>query len=147
MVVIWQLKSQPKEFGKLEEEIQWGQPRQLRGHVGDVMDLSWANDSLHLVSASLDGTAILWTVSKTRQGKVQTLEGHRKFVQGVAIHPQLKLIASASSDATVRIYKNRKLKNKEEFFHKFTVKSLELAETAEKKVEDDDIKNLEEEDA
>jgi WD40 repeat protein len=63
MVVIWQLKSQPKEFGKLEEEIQWGQPRQLRGHVGDVMDLSWANDSLHLVSASLDGTAILWAVS------------------------------------------------------------------------------------
>ena len=65
---------------------------------------------------------------------MQTLEGHKKFVQGVAIHPQLKLIASASSDATVRIYKNRKLKNKEEFFHKFTVKSLETAETAEKLV-------------
>lgn len=72
---------------------------------------------------------------------MQTLEGHKKFVQGVAIHPQLKLIASASSDATVRIYKNRKLKNKEEFFHKFTVKSLETAETAEKVV--DDNKNLE----
>ena len=60
MVLIWQLKSVPIEFGKLEEAIQWGQPRQLRGHVGDVMDLSWANDSTYLVSGSLDGTAILW---------------------------------------------------------------------------------------
>lgn len=54
---------------------------------------------------------------------MQTLEGHKKFVQGVATHPQLKLIASASSDATMRIYKNRKLKNQQQFFHKFTVKS------------------------
>jgi hypothetical protein len=35
------------------------------------------------------------------------------------------MIASASSDATVRIYKNRKLKNKLEFFHKFSIKMRE----------------------
>jgi len=35
------------------------------------------------------------------------------------------MIATASSDATVRIYKNRKLKNKLEFFHKFSIKMRE----------------------
>lgn len=41
------------------------------------------------------------------------------------MHPRLKMIATASSDATVRIYKNRKLKNQQQFFHKFTVKQRE----------------------
>ena len=60
MVILWQLKSVPVEFGKLDEVIRWGHPRQLRGHVGDVMDLCWSSDSSYLVSGSLDGTAILW---------------------------------------------------------------------------------------
>jgi len=90
------------------------------------MDLSWSNDSSYLVSGSLDGSAILWSILPNNKfNKVQTFEGHKKFVQGVALHPTMKLIATASSDATVRIYKNRKLKNKQEFFHKFTVKSRE----------------------
>jgi hypothetical protein len=46
-------------------------------------------------------------------------------VQGVSMHPFVKYIASASSDATMRIYKNRKLKNQLQFFHKFTVKQRE----------------------
>ena len=73
------------------------------------MDLSWSNDSNYLVSGSLDGTSILWSVNKLQ--KIQNLEGHKKFVQGVSMHPFVKYIASASSDATMRIYKNRKLKN------------------------------------
>ena len=60
----------PVEFGKLDEMIQWGQPRQMRGHVGDVMDLSWSSDSLFLVSGSLDGTAILWQISTNKYGKL-----------------------------------------------------------------------------
>lgn len=62
LVIIWQLKPMPVEFGKIEEKVQWGQPRQLRGHVGDVMDLSWSNDSSYLVSGSLDGSAIMWSI-------------------------------------------------------------------------------------
>ena len=77
------------------------------------MDLNWSNDSQFLVSGSLDGTAILWQISQNKFGKVQTLEGHKKFVQGVSLHPLLKMVATASSDATVRIYKNRKLKNQQ----------------------------------
>ena len=43
----------------------------------------------------------------------------------MALHPLMKMVASSSSDATVRIYKNRKLKSKVEFFHKFTIKQRE----------------------
>jgi WD40 repeat protein len=45
MVIIWTLKSVPAEFGKTEEVVQWGHPRQLRGHVGDVMDLCWSKQN------------------------------------------------------------------------------------------------------
>jgi chromatin assembly factor 1 subunit B len=37
----------------------------------------------------------------------------------------MKLISTASSDATVRIFKNRNLKQKVEFYHKYTIKSRE----------------------
>jgi len=89
------------------------------------MDLCWSNDSNYLLSGSLDGSAILWQINNNKFCKLQTFEGHKKFVQGVALHPALKLIATASSDATVRIYKNRKMKNQQQFFHKFTIKQRE----------------------
>ena len=106
----------PVEFGRIEETIQWGRPRELRGHVGDVIDLAWTNNSQHLVSASLDGTSILWSIQQNRFQKVQTFEGHRKFVQGVCIEPNFKYVATQSSDSTVRLYKNRKLKNQVQFY-------------------------------
>jgi chromatin assembly factor 1 subunit B len=115
----------PVEFGRTEETIQWGHPRQLRGHIGDIIDLTWSNDGQFLVSGSLDGTSILWSIQQNKYNKVQTLEGHRKFVQGVTIDPFFKFIASQSSDSTVRVYKNRKLKNQVQFFHKFTLRSRE----------------------
>jgi WD40 repeat protein len=62
MVVIWTLKMTPVEFGQREETVQWGHPRQLRGHVGDVIDLAWSSNSQNLVSCSLDGTSILWSI-------------------------------------------------------------------------------------
>jgi protein HIRA/HIR1 len=63
MVVVWSLKLLPAEFGKSEETVQWGHPRQLRGHVGNVVDISWARDSSCFASCSVDGTAILWTAA------------------------------------------------------------------------------------
>lgn len=126
MVIIWTLKMAPVEFGRTEETIQWGHPRQLRGHIGDIIDLTWSNDGQFLVSGSLDGTSILWSIQQNKYNKVQTLEGHRKFVQGVTIDPFFKFIASQSSDSTVRVYKNRKLKNQVQFFHKFVSSSNSL---------------------
>ena len=84
----------------------------MRGHVGDVIGLSWTKDSNYLISCSLDGTSILWSVGPGQKfTKLQTLEGHKKYVQGIAVDPFFKYIASMSSDSSVRIYKNRKLKS------------------------------------
>jgi WD40 repeat protein len=62
MVILWTLKMVPMTFGEMKEEIRWGHPRLLRGHVGDVTDLCWSNDSNYLASCSIDGTAILWQI-------------------------------------------------------------------------------------
>lgn len=37
----------------------------------------------------------------------------------------MKLVATASSDATVRIYQNRKLKQQLQFYHKYVIKTRE----------------------
>jgi hypothetical protein len=54
------------------------------------------------------------------------------------------MIATASSDATIRIYKNRKLKNKQEFFHKFSIKMRE--EVVEDTAQQSELKKKEKED-
>ena len=117
----------PVEFGQLEETVKWANPRQMRGHVSDVVGLAWAKDSSFLASCSLDSTTILWHIDakSNKFVKLQTFEGHKKYVQGVSIDPFMKYIASQSSDSTVRIYKNRKMKKETQFFHKTTIKSRE----------------------
>jgi len=46
------------------------------------MDICWSSDSAHLISGSLDGTTILWSISNSMSkfSKIQTLEGHKRFV-------------------------------------------------------------------
>lgn len=70
MVTIWTLKMAPVEFGRIEETIQWGHPRQLRGHVGAIMDLAWTSNSQYLISGSIDGTSILWSIAPNKFAKV-----------------------------------------------------------------------------
>ena len=36
----------------------------MRGHLEDVYDLCWSPDSTHLISGSVDTTAIIWDVQK-----------------------------------------------------------------------------------
>ena len=38
----------------------WRAVQNLRGHVGDVYDLSWGNDGTRLASASIDNKIIVW---------------------------------------------------------------------------------------
>lgn len=38
----------------------------LRGHLQDVYDLAWSPDSAFLVSGSIDNTALLWDVQKSK---------------------------------------------------------------------------------
>ena len=42
----------------------WTVVKMMRGHLEDVYDLCWSPDSTHLVSGSVDNTAIVWDVQK-----------------------------------------------------------------------------------
>lgn len=68
----------------------------LRGHLEDVLDISWSLSSAHLVSGSVDNKLILWDVARGKYSSILT--DHKGFVQGVAWDPKGQLIASASTD-------------------------------------------------
>jgi chromatin assembly factor 1 subunit B len=74
----------------------------LRGHMEDVYDLSWAPNSLHLISGSVDNTAIVWDVVKGKQTNI--LQEAKGFVQGVAWDPKNQFLATLSTDRYCRVY-------------------------------------------
>lgn len=107
VIIIWKPKTEHdiSELTVNENEVnkeQWVLFKFLRGHLEDVYDLSWSLDSSHLISGSIDNTAILWDVAKGRN--LGILSGHGGFVQGVAWDPKNKYAATLSSDRTCRIH-------------------------------------------
>lgn len=68
----------------------------LRGHMEDVLDLSWSADSLQLASGSVDNKLLIWDVSKGKCSCI--LSDHKGFVQGVTWDPMGQYVATASSD-------------------------------------------------
>jgi WD40 repeat protein len=95
-------------------------PRELRGHTGFISDATISSDG-YIVSASQDYTARIWRVPRERYPSTATglfsdppretplavLRGHGGPVLRVAITLDGKLIATASADATVRIWKTQ----------------------------------------
>lgn len=56
----------PEVIGSEEDKESWISWRVLRGHLQDVYDIAWSPDSAFLVSGSIDNTAIVWDVQKSR---------------------------------------------------------------------------------
>ena len=80
----------------------WKVSRTLRGHIEEVQDLCWNSDGTLLLSGSIDTSARLWHVATG-----QCLHAFREskgLVQGVAIDPLGKFIATFADDKSVRIY-------------------------------------------
>jgi WD40 repeat protein len=79
-----------------------------RKHTGSITHLSWSPNGQRFVSASADGTAMVWDVSNlanplfTYQGHVHT-DGFSS-VLSAAWSPDGKYIASGGSDGTVQIW-------------------------------------------
>ena len=44
-------------------EEHWVHHKTLRLHLDDVYDISWSPDSKHIISGSVDNTAIVWNVN------------------------------------------------------------------------------------
>ena len=71
------------------------------GHQDHVWDVSYSPDGNHLISASRDGTSILWNA---RGDVVAQLRGHSGQVYSASFSPDGQLIATASEDKTIKIW-------------------------------------------
>ncbi len=82
-----------------------GTPIQEVPHVGPVSALAWSPDGHLLASDDETGAIRLWEIpSYGRASCVQTLDGHRSWVQGLAFAPDGRTLASASWDGSVKLW-------------------------------------------
>ncbi|XP_055322411.1 chromatin assembly factor 1 subunit B [Sitodiplosis mosellana] len=108
-IFIWKLKGEndPGLFDDSSEANRetWNIFKTLRGHLDDVLDLSWSLDSLYLASGEVGCTAMVWDVMKGKSKLL--LNEHKNFVQGVAWDPKDKYLATISSDRTLRFFDSK----------------------------------------
>jgi len=108
-IILWKLSDVPQPSSSIfteddaeEDRETWVCHKTLRGHLGDVADLSWSRDNRYLVSGSVDNTAILWDVKKAV--KLWMFTEHKSYVQGVTYDPLGDLVATMCADRSLRIY-------------------------------------------
>lgn len=98
-----------KDENSEAEKETWLIHKILRGHMEDVYDLSWSQDSQFLISGSVDNTAIVWDVEKAKSTTI--IKEHKGFVQGVAWDPLNKYLATLSTDRIFRVFDVQSKKN------------------------------------
>ena len=123
-IIIWVQKLRPTTFGSTEEKISWCNHKILRGHSGDVYDLSWNPESKYLISGSVDNYCMIWNIEKAKC--VNRFMDHEHFVQGVSWDPRNKYILTQSSDKSVRFYKNTQSKLEMKFIYINQLKRFEI---------------------
>lgn len=101
VIMIWQIahhgSAAANAFtGSSNAEI-WRCAATLRGHSGDILDLSWSPTNNWLASCSVDNTIIVWNVGKWNE-IVTTIRGHTGMVKGVSFDPIGKYLSSQSDD-------------------------------------------------
>ncbi|XP_056415572.1 chromatin assembly factor 1 subunit B isoform X2 [Hyla sarda] len=111
VILLWKLseskevESTPfndEEDSELNKE-NWTIFKSLRGHLEDVYDISWTQDSNYMVSASVDNSAIMWDAVKGQ--KISIFNEHKSYVQGVTWDPLGQYIATLSCDRVLRVYR------------------------------------------
>ncbi|KAI8749010.1 protein HIRA [Biomphalaria glabrata] len=110
LIMIWQTgrTAEPsKAFGSNGSIViheKWRPVFTLRGHSGDVLDLSWSPQDVWLASCSVDNTVAIWNALKFPE-QLATLKGHTGLVKGVTWDPVGKYVATQSDDRTLRIWR------------------------------------------
>lgn len=109
VIFIWKLKPDSettnifdRDDGSDADKEIWLVFKILRGHMEDVYDLSWSQDSQYLISGSVDNTAMIWDVQKGKSTSI--IKDHKGFVQGVAWDPLNKFLATLSTDRFFRVF-------------------------------------------
>ncbi|XP_069745056.1 chromatin assembly factor 1 subunit B isoform X2 [Narcine bancroftii] len=111
LIFLWKLNDnkdiKEPEQNLFEEDAQlnkenWTVHKTLRGHIEDVYDICWTADGNHMVSGSVDNTAITWDVNKGV--KLSIFNEHKSYVQGVTWDPLGQYIATLSCDRVMRVY-------------------------------------------
>lgn len=105
-IILWTMAAEEPErvFGEeVTARERWVRLATLRGHVQDVLDIAWSADGSRLISASVDNAVKVWDIRNTSKAPV-TLRNHANFVQGVAIDPFGRLLASMGNDRALRIF-------------------------------------------
>ncbi|KAM5179913.1 chromatin assembly factor 1 subunit B isoform 1-T2 [Mantella aurantiaca] len=111
VILLWKLsESKEMEITPFNEEEEtemnkenWTVYKHLRGHLEDVYDISWTQDSNFMVSASVDNSAIMWDAIKGQ--KISIFNEHKSYVQGVTWDPLGQYIATLSCDRVLRVYR------------------------------------------
>jgi WD40 repeat protein/energy-coupling factor transporter ATP-binding protein EcfA2 len=75
---------------------------ELVGHKGDVVSAIFSPDGLRVATASRDGTARVWNLSRDRT--TTELRGHDHWVSSVAFSPDGQSLVTASDDSTARVW-------------------------------------------
>lgn len=81
----------------------WVRMHTLRGHVQDVLDLSWSTDGTRLASASIDNSVMIWDALYPTRTPC-ALRDHANFVQGVSFDPFGRFVASLGNDRCMRVF-------------------------------------------
>ena len=91
-IAIWDWRAKPECI----------QVKRLPGHSANIIDLAFSPDDKYLLSASSDGTAILWDTNTWDM--VRILTGHDGEITSVGFSPDGKSIVTGGADKTIRIW-------------------------------------------
>lgn len=75
--------------------------KQVHAHMGSLRDISFTPDSLKLITGGGDSKIIIWTIDTMDQ---VLLKGHQQSIYSLCISYNGLLIASGSSDKTLRLW-------------------------------------------